>query len=89
MCNLLSPRASEAMQAALEVGEPTQRTYSVSFHLLEFAMLARQHNLIKRIGLWAAVLACLYLGLVLILPPLLEHILGIGVYKKSTGVYLK
>jgi hypothetical protein len=39
-------------------------------------------GMIKRIIIWVAVLAGLYLGLVLILLPLLEHILGIGVYRK-------
>ena len=39
-------------------------------------------GMIKRIVIWVAALACLYLGLVLILLPLLEHILGIGVYRK-------
>ena len=39
-------------------------------------------GMIKRIVIWVAILACLYLGLVLILLPLLEHILGIGVYRR-------
>jgi hypothetical protein len=43
----------------------------------------------KRIVIWAAVLACVYPGLVLILLPLLEHVLGIGVYQKGIGIYRK
>ncbi|MBB5056664.1 preprotein translocase subunit SecY [Granulicella aggregans] len=46
-------------------------------------------SMIKRIFMWLAVIACLYLGSVLVLLPLLEHILGIGVYQKGTGVYRK
>lgn len=45
-------------------------------------------SMIKRIVVWVAVVACLYLGSVLILLPLLDHFLGIGVYRKaqvSTG----
>ena len=45
--------------------------------------------MIKRIFKWVAVLACLYLGAVLILLPFLEHILGVGIYHKGTGTYRK
>jgi hypothetical protein len=45
-------------------------------------------GMIKRIVIWVAVVACLYLGLVILLPSL-ERILGIGVYQKGTGVYQK
>jgi len=44
--------------------------------------------MMKRIVIWAAVLASLYLGLVILLPSL-EHILGIGVYQKGAGGYQK
>lgn len=46
-------------------------------------------SMTKRIVIWVAVIACLYLGSVLILLPLLEHVLGIGVYQKGTRVYWK
>lgn len=46
-------------------------------------------SMIKRIVIWMTVIACLYLGSVLLLLPLLEHIFGIGVYQKGTGVYRK
>jgi hypothetical protein len=43
--------------------------------------------MIKRIVVGLVVVACLYLGSVFILLPLLEHILGIGVYEKGTGAF--
>ena len=55
--------------------------------LLSCVMLARRHKFIKRIVISAAALAGLYLCLLLILLPLLERALGLGVYQKSTGVY--
>jgi|GEM_PF-5517864 len=42
-------------------------------------------GMVKRIAKWVLILACLYISLVLILPPLVEHIFGIGVYRKGHG----
>jgi hypothetical protein len=45
-------------------------------------------GMVKRVAKWIVVFACLYLGLVLILLPVVERTLGIGVYRKGHG-YLK
>lgn len=46
-------------------------------------------DMIKRIVKWVSIIACLYLGSVLVLLPLLEHFLGMGVYQKGTSIYRK
>lgn len=41
--------------------------------------------MVKRIAKWLLILACVYLGLVLVVLTLYEHFLGVGVYRKGHG----